>query len=378
MVLCSDFPSEAAQYDFQLYFEGTDYKNSWPFYIFPASQKLNTQGIYISEEWNEKTDSILNHGGKVLLLANKLGTKEYSHSIYFTPLFWSSSFFPGQKNETLGSLIDTNSHAFDYFPTGDFTNWQWYRVSSDGRYFDLTDLPSSGHRPLVQPISDFHSNKLLGSIFESRIGKGKLLVCGYDLTDTKNEYSQQLLYSLTAYMQTTRFNPSTELPVKKLKELLQKVPVAENHLPLPNEFSHAILFLKAGANAKNKASDWERGSDSIIVKKGVEYAVSGASIEREGKEQGWDGKAINIHLEPPNGIKGFIYLHFSNRDNTNMSGSVILDGRELKTGKIPTSGKWIKIGMMREDTNDGKVDIKVTSENNEPVQIDQLVMVSEE
>ncbi|MCH5719294.1 hypothetical protein [Niabella hibiscisoli] len=47
-------------------------------YIPPEGEKaVNTNGIYVSEEWNKQVDSVLDKGGKVLLVANKLGSKKH-------------------------------------------------------------------------------------------------------------------------------------------------------------------------------------------------------------------------------------------------------------------------------------------------------------
>jgi len=61
----------------------------------------------------------------------------------------------------------------------------------------------------------------LALIFEGKIGKGKLLVSGVDLTtDIENRpEAQQLLYSLKKYMASDKFNPSVELDIKSIINL---------------------------------------------------------------------------------------------------------------------------------------------------------------
>lgn len=377
-ILCENLPAEAKKYTFNLSLAGTDYHNCWPLYVFPNQQKNKNEGaIYLANEWDIKVDSVLKSGGKVLLIANKLGTKNTSKPVSFTPLFWSASFFPGQPNETLGSLINNKSEAFKNFPTDNFASWQWYKAGNGAKYFDLSAMPEA-YRPLVQPVSDFHYNKKLGSIFETNIGKGKLLVCGYDLTKTDNVYAQQLRYSLISYMQSNAFNPNVALATEKLKEILAKVPIAESQNLLPDQFKNAIFYINAGKKASLSRSDWNRTLDEVVVNKGFTYDVTGAKVYKENETGSWLSRRMNINIAPPNGIKGYIYLHLKNPNGSNTSGIVALEGRELAIGEIPAAGKWIKVFMMREDTNDGKLNVNVTAEGGASIEIDQLVVVPED
>ncbi len=377
-IACNSFPAQAKKYTFSLQLAGTEYRNSWPLYVFPKTPEIiGHNAVYVASEWDNKVDSVLNNGGKVLLLASKLGTKNTAKPVSFTPLFWSSSFFPGQGNETLGSLINIQSEAFKNFPTDGFASWQWYKAGSGAKYFDLSTMPET-FKPLVQPISDFHYNKKLGSIFETKVGTGKLLVCGYDLNKKENAYLQQLRYSLTNYMQSNAFNPGQALSVEKLKVMLAKVPTAENQSLLPDQFKNAILYLNAGKKASATKSDWNNTLDEVVVNKGFTYEVSGAKVSKENEKGGWSSRRMNINIAPPNGIKGYIYLHFTNLNASKTSGIVSLEGRELAIGEMPAAGKWIKVFMMREDTNDGKLNINVTAEGGASIEIDQLVVVPED
>jgi hypothetical protein len=74
----------------------------------------------------------------------------------------------------------------------------------------------------VQLVPDFHFNQLLGQIFEARVGAGRLLVCGYDLsTDLDKRLSaRQMRRSLTRYLQSEEFHPKHQLSVGYLTRLL--------------------------------------------------------------------------------------------------------------------------------------------------------------
>ena len=134
--------------------------------------------IIIHDKFDSTVISALEQGKKVLLVADQLGKKDNSTPLYFTPLFWSTSFFPGQSNTTLGAWIDKAHPAFSQFPTDNYTDWQWKEITQ-GRSFIINEHPQL--HPIVQPVSDFHINDKLASIFECKVSKGKLLVCGYNL-----------------------------------------------------------------------------------------------------------------------------------------------------------------------------------------------------
>ena len=86
--------------------------------------------------------------------------------------------------------------------------------------FLLDDAPP-GFRPIVQAVTDFHHNHLLGQLFETRAGKGRLLVCGYDLSsDLEHRHAaRQLRRSLLEYMNSAAFDPSHELKTDLIRQL---------------------------------------------------------------------------------------------------------------------------------------------------------------
>ncbi|WP_276481461.1 sugar-binding domain-containing protein [Paraflavitalea pollutisoli] len=375
----SAFPAKAAVYTFRLRLADGSYGNSWQFYVVPRHAQIDAGKVLVTAEWNDATQAVLDKGGSVLLLAHKLGTIAQTHPINFTPLFWSTSFFPGQSNETLGSYIVDSSAAFRHFPTRHFTDWQWYAVSGGGRYFNLQGMPHD-FRPLVQPISDFHINKKLGTLFETKVGNGKLLVCGYNLQQPDNAYAQQLYYSLLQYMNSPAFDPAYRLPEAPLRLLVAKTPVAAAVTLLPDGFGNASLFVRAGARASaGKPGAWEAGSDSVLLNsRQYKYTVTGANAVRSETAQGWRGRKMKIAIEPPRGVKGTIYLQLGNPGNAAASAIVTLDNREINTGAIEKGGKWIKVLLMREDTNDGKVELEIIADGNSAIDIKSLVIVEEE
>jgi hypothetical protein len=87
--------------------------------------------------------------------------------------------------------------------------------------FILDDTPL-GFRPVIQVIDDLHRNHKLGALFETRVGKGSLLVCSFDLESglAERPVAAQLRRSLLVYMNSSRFHPPIELDLKLLERLL--------------------------------------------------------------------------------------------------------------------------------------------------------------
>ncbi len=70
-------------------------------------------------------------------------------------------------------------------------------------------------------IDNFERNHKLGLIFETKVGKGKLLVCAIDLLGHQDKpEARQLLHSLLRYLDSTAFGPQAELDANLLKKLL--------------------------------------------------------------------------------------------------------------------------------------------------------------
>lgn len=377
-IALGSFPKTAAQYTFHVYFADKSYSNSWQFYVFPDTGNIaiDTGSVLVSREWNKAVDDALAKGKKVLLVANELGTKATSAGVKFLPLFWSASFFPGQDNETLGSLINVESKAFEKFPTQNFTNWQWYKITKGAKYFKLSSFPKS-YKPLVQPVSDFHFNEKLGSIFEAKVGNGKLMVCGYDILQLRNAYARQLYYSLIEYIKSSYFNPQSSLPATSLQRILAKEKMPDDLSQLPAQFKNALLFIHSGINAKGP-KPWAQIDDEVVINKGFTYTLTEGRTSKAGAAQSWSGKKINMDLKTPAGIKGHIHVYITNLYNKKLEGTISIEGRNTIVTDVPAEGKWIKVFLMREDTNDGKINISITSTNDEPLQVNTFAIVQDD
>jgi hypothetical protein len=67
------------------------------------------------------------------------------------------------------------------FPTEFHSNSQSWRIVKKSRPIILDATPAD-YRPTIHVIDSFARNHKLGLLFETKVGKGKLLVCASDLS----------------------------------------------------------------------------------------------------------------------------------------------------------------------------------------------------
>ena len=204
------------------------FSNSWDFFVYPA-QKATVAGeekIRAVQQIDTQTTQFLADGGTVLLNLKK-GTlpKELGGDIKigFSSIFWNTAWTHGQAPQTLGILCNPHHPALADFPTEYYSNWQWWDAMSHSGAIVLSSFPSE-LKPIVRVIDDWFTNRPLALLFEAKVGKGRILVSGIDLTTDfeKRPEAQQLLFSLKKYMTGTNFNPGVILEPEQVKKLIQK------------------------------------------------------------------------------------------------------------------------------------------------------------
>jgi len=138
----------------------------------------------------------------------------------FSPIFWNTAWTNWQPPHTLGILCDPKHPAFASFPTDFHSNWQWWEIQQGAQPFILTGMREI--KPLVQVIDDWFTNRKLGYVFEAKVGAGKLVACGIDLTNglAQRPVARQLLASLLDYMGGGQFAPQVTLAPTEIENLL--------------------------------------------------------------------------------------------------------------------------------------------------------------
>ncbi|MCC5937144.1 MAG: beta-galactosidase [Lunatimonas sp.] len=206
----------------------TLYKNTYDLWVYPDEIDTSVPSdILVSRRLDESAKSHLEMGGKVILFP-ELDRLPKSIEGSFITDFWSWPMFArGAANRgvdpapgSLGFICDPDSPLLREFPTEFHSNWQWWHLVKNSRPIILDETPAD-FRPLIQTIDNFGRNHKLGTVFETKYGKGSLLVCAIDLPNLLDHpEARQLNYSILNYVESDQFDPSTEIDRTLLQKLL--------------------------------------------------------------------------------------------------------------------------------------------------------------
>jgi len=210
-----------------------------------------------------------------------------------------------------------------------------------------------------------------------KVGKGKLLVCGYNLNSEK-PVAKQLKQSLLEYMNSSDFNPKQTANENWLKTTFKSLPKAET-AKLPKEFINAILIVDAAKNLQieNENVSWKPEIDKIELSKDVTYNLKADGIWKDNNGTAWHGKEMNLEIDCPEGMLGTLLVHFVDWNNVGRTGILDFEGRKSKLGLHRGDGLWLKFHVMREDSNDGKLILKTSAKTGSNLMISKIVLLKE-
>ena len=170
-------------------------------------------------------------------------------------------------------------------------------------------------------IDDWFTNRRLALVFEAKVGKGRLLVCGIDLKRnlSSRPAACQFLRSLSAYMTSPAFSPKTVLPVSLLRSL-QRKPALKTAARIIEADSEA-----AGYEARNVL---DRDAKTIWH---TPWGPGAPGYPH----------SLTIDLGRPFTITGFRYLPRQDMANGRISGYAFYLSRDGKNwGKPAAAGKF--------------------------------------
>ncbi|MFI3262660.1 MAG: glycoside hydrolase family 2 TIM barrel-domain containing protein [Rikenellaceae bacterium] len=208
----------------QLIVTVNDYTNRWNLWVYPDTE-IDEGDVLVADEINSSVIAKLKKGGSVLLTP-KFGTLKNegadSCSVGFSSIFWNTLWTNGQAPHTLGILCDENDPALELFPTQYHSDYQWWDAMSHSNVIPLKKLGIEDD-PIVRIIDDWFTARSFAMIVEMNVGGGKLILCGVDLlTDQANRLeARELQKSLLNYMNSTRFNPKSDVELSHIKKLFK-------------------------------------------------------------------------------------------------------------------------------------------------------------
>jgi hypothetical protein len=201
---------------------GPSIANSWDVFVYPENpESRKPAAVRVTADWDE-AKAALEQGAAVLWMppaATLRNDRKRPLIAGFSPIFWNTAWTKWQPPHTLGILCDPEHPALAGFPTDMHSNWQWWEIQHNAQPFVLAELRNV--KPIVQVIDDWFTNRKLAYVFEAKVGKGRLVACGADLTNTaRRPAARQLLDSLLDYMEGTEFAPSASVAIPELEALI--------------------------------------------------------------------------------------------------------------------------------------------------------------
>ncbi len=356
-------------------------ENRWPIWVYPETIESAIPGHIVFTDSYAELAAAVKQGRRVVFNAAQAGNPKTIVNASFKPVYWSTTWFPGQRNTTLGLLVNERHPALKGFPTEEWQNWQWYHIVNSGRTFRLNGL-SAGYEPIVMPIVDFHRTCLAGAIFELRTENGaRILVSGFDLNGNRPE-TQQLRRSLLDYASSTHFQPRETVDAAWLEATL--APPEAKATPRPKEFTAAPLYIEPAAflTAKGKDTPWKKTLDRAELAKGA-YALSGKGIRTWSDADGsyWVGEKITLTLRDLPQIRGQLWVRFRDPNKNGRSGAGAFEGRPftLPLHQQEKDGAyWIKAAVDMEDALDNVMIFEVEKTTGPNLMIDRVVYLPNE
>jgi Glycosyl hydrolases family 2, sugar binding domain len=203
--------------------DGTKFENDWDVWIYPSELLAKTNDVLVTSTFDEKGQDYLSSGGNVLLTIPGKEVRNYDKDpvkLGFSSIFWNTAWTGRQAPTTLGILCDPRDPALADFPTDFYSNWQWWYLIHRAGALRLDLLPK-GLNPIVRLIDDWVTAHPLGLIVEGKMGAGKIIICGFDLTHNADDpVSRQVRASLLNYMNSEKFVPQTELTADEIGSLI--------------------------------------------------------------------------------------------------------------------------------------------------------------
>lgn len=202
---------------------GTGAHNEWDFWVYPAKlPEITDDETHVCSTLDSTAMQVLDKGGRVLILSAGHIERGRDVVMYFTPVFWNTSWFRMRPPHVTGIFCREDHPVFRDFPTTYHTDLQWWGVQNRQQVMQLDRFPQ-GFRPLIQPIDTWFLSRKLGTLLEAKVSNGKLMVCSIDLkTDTADRpVARQLLYSIRKYMGSPEFEPQFNVDPQVIRSLFR-------------------------------------------------------------------------------------------------------------------------------------------------------------
>lgn len=346
---------QPGKYRLELSLPESGIRNYWDLWIYPNQLISPQHSIKESNELNEATLDWVKQGGQLLFYGAGAVKEKYKRPLHYQPLFWSSVYFSGQANSTLGALIDKNHPVFRKFPTDLFPGRQWQTITKGNAV--VVSALFSEQTTMVEPITDFHINELQSSMFEVSFGNGRILYCGYILDTLKNPVAQQLRYSMLDYLKEFNKKPAVTIS----RNLLDSLFLMNGDALKPSLIPDILTILPAHFIPAAAPIKWKSEMDAVSKIPAISFTIQGAdSVIANDRMRGWYSSDVSIQANIPPGKLGTIEVLLGNPHEHQLTAELYIRGRKSTITIEPNSKRSVKLVLMREDSGDGKLIVRLT------------------
>ncbi len=299
--------------------------NEWHFWVYPREGRCAAPADVVETGDVAAMKSALAEGRTVLYTGSSFNSVKGT----FKPVYWSARWFPvvNTTGAALGTWFDVKHPALSGFVTDDFTDWQWYTLAQDATIHALRRM-SAGFRPIALSVNDFHFSDLTATMFEVLVGKGRLFVCGYDLTKDTPE-AKRLRASVCAYLSGAPAQDTARMPASWLVDEFDAVQAPD--------LSCAV------------------------------YDVT----------TNWTGHVFKTEIRGVSPTTGEMHIDFHQPENGPTSGRGLLEGRVFEVPFTASKGtkRHVVLPVMREDFLDGRLELEVNVMTGHSLGIDRIRIV---
>lgn len=184
------------------------WKNHWKFWVFPVPHAVKWNRVRLAESFSEETIRFMADGGAVLLSGG------------FPGVSLPENFRPHTSGRSLGhsGAIPHEHPIWKRFPHDGFADWQFYPMMT-GSHSLVTNPEMPEYQPVLELIPSFKLIKRKSLLSEFKVGSGRLMVCGFRLTD-EDPAAVWMKQILLEYLEQQDYAPAPEWSVEQLKQRL--------------------------------------------------------------------------------------------------------------------------------------------------------------
>ena len=186
-------------------------ENFWKFWIFPKTEQTVPAGVRCENSLSADSVQFMADGGKVLLTGGFPGESMPEH------------FRPHTSGRSIGhsGAIPHEHPLWDRFPQDGFADWQFFpMMTGSNSLITGPDMPE--YHPILELIPSFKLIKRKSMLSEFRVGKGRLMVCGFNL-DPSDPAANWMKHIILEYLAGRTYADAPEwVPEKLLLNLAAK------------------------------------------------------------------------------------------------------------------------------------------------------------